>query len=646
MRYIVFCALLFSTALAHAAGMWQTGRLDYGDGSSEISAFVDISSNAQLQVVLCSKNQSLKYRFTLVLPKEITNYTIVEAKISTGGTTSTAYAEAAGNSLEFQIDPYTLIALPDSPDLSIEFKAEDAQFLGLDERINVSMLGADLSLRSVASECTALCTTNGFNCQESLLSAILWPVRGFIHDDPVRLKHLCSKETSALSNIFTLTDKCKAELDDYYSSVGRVPLSFIYKLMHDEKGSYMRYKRLWNEAVSDYTGQSFTEKISVDDSDWYLLEYALLHSHGLKEYPKSFYDILSYKQDPTTLIYEIDNRYEMETLKYKSVLMRRVGSSLNTIKKIDRALKHWNEFYRQFSAQLPQVKQALALKPLMYRKMLLRLWHFAGMPHGLELKPEYAFIQGSAGRLTSDDTLEKKCSYFEGAREDQFFLGGADCLKTIKSSLRDRGLKTPLYYEMTKKYETFIEAWEKSSFNTDGTDKDALELPLGLTLLSALKVYGFGDYFLMRECISTRDNDICSFEAQRSYESYIHEFKNSSAAIAAVSQNDGRRLSDLNTLWQDYQTALSEYTQDLCDKGKIESWRADLMLGMASIMQTDLLLNASYDREELPDESLLLEYSDVADDGLVAPAREDKTQSKKGRTELVDLDAMHYMDKD
>lgn len=651
MKRLLILVFLFINTNVLASSPWQAGRLDYQDGSAEISAFVNTEDTSQLQVVLCSKNQDLKYRFTLLLKQDILPYSIFEVNVNAGGTQSTAYAEVVGNSLEFQIDPNILISLTDSPSLSIEFKDDDAKALGLKNKIDINMAGADLTLKAVGSECTSLCVNDDFKCQESLVSAILWPRTGFLSEDPQSLKYLCTKNEGGLDN-FDLSQGCVLALNRYYTKNGIGPLSFIYKLMHDENCSYQKYRLLWNEAVGEIASSPLGSNIYVDDIDWYLLLYALINPQEMREIPKSFYEILEFNDDPTTLVYDIDNRYEMEALKYTAVLMRRYKTSISTTRKLNRAITEFNKFYRKFSNALPQIKEAQALKPLIYRQMLMRLWRSAGMPLGLQLSKESAFIQGSGGKLSTNDALEQKCAYFDGAGQDEFFMATNECYTGIRSSFRDNGFKIASFDNLKDKWLKFQDAWESSVFyNESNLDsvKNSLQSSFALTMLSALKIYGFGDYFLLRECISTRDSDICAFEKDRSYQSYTHEFKNRIASISAVSNTDGKALNSLNKLWNDYYLALRAYMDDLVKKDKIPLWHADFVLGIASIVQTDILLNAQYYKEELPDESLFFEADDFDDEGLVKSDVENaKAQDNKSKTELVHLDNLsdQEIDKD
>ena len=88
--------------------------------------------------------------------------------------------------------------------------------------------------------------------------------------------------------------------------------------------------------------------------------YSLAGKRKLKEIPNSFYTVKNYQDDPTTLVYDIDSRYEMELLKYSSVLYRRVRGNINAINAIEKSLKMWQDFYRSFCLSLPDINQAHA----------------------------------------------------------------------------------------------------------------------------------------------------------------------------------------------------------------------------------------------------------------------------------------------
>ena len=113
----------------------------------------------------------------------------------------------------------------------------------------------------------------------------------------------------------------------------------------------------------------------------------------------------------------------------------------------------------------------------------------------------------------------------------------------------------------------------------------------------------------MRQCISSKDDDICDYEANKAYGVYSQELDNRLDAIVEVSADDAKTLADLNALWQDYYFKLSNYVDDLVKRGKILPWRAGFVKGTAIVVQTNALLSFPYDREELPDESLEDDFS-------------------------------------
>ena len=124
---------------------------------------------------------------------------------------------------------------------------------------------------------------------------------------------------------------------------------------------------------------------------------------------------------------------------------------------------------------------------------------------------------------------------------------------------------------------------------------------LTLITLSLFKEYGFGDYFQIRECLSSRDSDICSYESNKYYSTYTKEFNYRLDSISNVSADDANSLNELNNLNLEYYHALELYLDDLVSSNTIPLWRADFIKSLASIVQTNAMLNFAYSREELPD---------------------------------------------
>lgn len=599
--------LLLSAAGA-SASMWEVGRLDYSSGSSEIAAFINLSKEVQLQNILCTRLQAHSNRFSLLLPKSTDKLSIIELEIESDGKKTSVYGEISGNSLELQVDNDIIISLSHTPNLTLIFKPSDAAVLGIDPVLNVPMQGASFANTNMASECTVQCQTNSFSCQKPLVSAILWPVDGF-RSDIKDVDRLCTKGVG--EKYFDLNDRCKRALDLFYEKNGRGPLSFIHALFFNENSHFKKYAILWNEAIENATSlPRLNERTFASDKEWYLILFSLLSDTKLRNYPKSYYEILELKEDPTTLIYDIDNRYEMEALKYTSVLMRRL-SSVNSRKALQRALNVWNDFYRDFSAVIPAINRTKALRPVIYREMLLRIWNLAGHPKGLDIKEENIFRQGTNGQPITTELLEKSCSIFDGMQGDQFYYGSADCVEKTQVQMRNQGLINDDYNGMQDAWDNYRSTMDKSVFSSD--DEMAGDNPranLALVMLSLFKRYGFGDYFLVRECISSQDEDICYLEMQRAVQSYNQELQNKVKAISAVSQQDAKELNRLNDMFQDYQAKLEKYVDNLAARGKIARWRVNLALAVSLIAQTNHMANAPYYKEQLNDGDELISADD------------------------------------
>ncbi len=608
MRLKVCLALLVLLPCAVTAQppmLWEAGRLDYINGAAEVAAFVNTTHSSQLQLVLCSRSEPNNFRFTLLLPASIRGSRIIETVITADERVSSAFAELQGNAHEFQLDEAILVNLRDTAALQIKFTPDAALDLGLPEVLDIPMRGADFVLRRVAAECTALTLDNDFEANRSMVSAMLWPAEGFnrLPADRDNVDRLCTTERGSALRL-NLSPACKLTLDRFYAREGLGALSFLHRALNGNNGWFARYRELWNQALELLPSSPMGQEVYAQDQDWYVLLYALAGSQKISELPKSYFDVLESTEDPTTLLYDIENRYEMEMLKYASVLMRRINTSLSARNHIEQALRAWTDFYREFSQMIPPNKRAQALRPLIYRQMLLRIWRMAGMPRGIHLDPEHTFIQGTNGRTSGSDLLEAKCSVFEGQRGDQFFYPSRDCTRGIELELRSLGFINEDYQRMMLAWEQFANHWNDSIFEEE-LPNEQLNSGLALTLLSLAKNYGFGDYFLLRECLSSRDSDVCAFEVMRSENTYKTELHNKIEAISAVSARDAETLNQLSTEWSAYLEALNDYMDALVRRGRLEQWRAEFVRGVAVTAQTDLLINALYYRETFSDEDVI-----------------------------------------
>ena len=609
----LICMAYIGISSSNAALMWEIGELNYPSGESEVSAFINTQGQTQLQTVLCTRNLRYDHRFTLLLNKPSPSDMVIQAKLNSDHLESIAYGEVQDNAIDFQVEEEILTDLPDTSHLEFNFDEIDAQYLGLPQKLEIPMLAADLSIRHVASECTFLCLNNGFSCSQRLLSAILWP-RDFFSkaqnlDD---IDFLCTEKTKRGSSHFNLTAGCKFALDRFYRHDGNGPLSFLNNLFNGENSLYEQYQRDWNNAVNQSHQGALSADIYARGEEWYLLLYALVSNKHILNFTNSYYEIKNSKSDPTTLVYDIDNRYELESLKYTAVLLRRFQGSLQLKEAISKALKSWAEFYRELQTILPLINQAQAIRPIIYRTMLMRVWKLAGKPQGIVLDPKKAFRQGSENKTVTGDYLEKTCAFFDGANAEEFYFASDECIRGIYASLRGEGLKTDKFAAVVESWDAFAKMWNSSVFFTDSIDDavgEHLRSNLGLALISLFREYGFGDYFLMRQCLSSQDDDICEYESKKAYDTYVQELQNRIDAIGEVSVEDAKILGQLSNLWQDYYKNLSIYVDDLVERGKVLPWRAGFVKGTAIVVQTNALLNFPYDREELPDESL--ENSDL-----------------------------------
>ena len=652
------CLIMLGSAKSYALGLgidvWEAGRLDYAYGGAEVAAFVNTKDQIQLQIVLCSKDQPYAFRMSVLLPHKHEASGIIPVRLNVDGQVTNVYAEISGNSLEFQVGTAFLITLPDSPNFEMEFSKEDASYLKIPSVLSFSMSNSDMVLSEVAKSCVILHEQQNFKSNEQLLSGILWPRQGFnslskgsvgagasaagagastgagapgagagaIEGEAKyrNIESLCLRSnedgkpykkvvTGLVSSIhdqdsmpyFYPSKECKAALDDIYEAQGKLSLSFLPELFKDPTGNYQRYMMLWNNVLSDTARMDFKYVDSpLSDFDYYLTLFSLFSDSKISQYPQSYYDILKLKEDPSTFLYTMDNRYELETVKYASVLARRLTGFLSPRQNASEAISAWHQFYQELSLVLPPISKAQAIRPVLYRQMLMRIWRLAGFPEPLHLRPKYAFVQGTNGKPTTSEPLEARCSIFEGSNGDQFFFASNDCVKSIATDLRNLGLINNDYYQVLDCWDAFAKAWTKSNFyHTDGQDAvgEHLRSSLALTLLSLYKNYGFGDYFLLNKCISSRDSDICAYEANNYYESYSSDLRKTIAAIAQVSSKDARELKNLNDLWAKYYDSLKLYTKNLAAKSRIPLWKSEFVLGVAITCQSEAILNSRYSRD-------------------------------------------------
>ena len=285
---LITLSLIFLWTNVNAKAMWEAGDLTYPTGETEVSAFVNTPGDSQLQAVLCTKNSANEYRFTLLLPNKLASDAVIKVHVKTDELDSEEYAEVSGNSLDLQIDSNLLIALPDSTKLSLSFDKDDAKFLGIPEVVEVSMSGADMTLRNVASECTALCIGSGFKCNYPLLSSLLWPQDRYTKITIDDLDNLCTSMTHPGYYKFTNSKACHLALDRFYKKDGIGPLSFIFKLFNDKTSSYQKYVKSWNEVVNLTPSANLNLGVRADDADWYIVLYSLVGHNRIKELPSRY----------------------------------------------------------------------------------------------------------------------------------------------------------------------------------------------------------------------------------------------------------------------------------------------------------------------------------------------------------------------
>ena len=407
---------------------------------------------------------------------------------------------------------------------------------------------------------------------------------------------------------FVLSKQCRRALDQVYARTGQESLSFLRELFYAPEGSYQRYAERWRSVMQDSASMDFespratAERIRregnlLQDYDYYLALYTLFSAgpEHLVQYPQSYYDIMHLGKDPATFIYAMDNRYELEAIKYASVLVRRLTGFVTKRRNVEEALLSWWSFYQELSALLPPIARAQALRPVIYRQMLMRLWRQAGYPETLHLRPEYAFVQGRQGRISTGESLEAQCSIFEGSNNDQFFFSSPECHSIIITDMRLLGYNNEDLRMVWRNWEAYRAAWERSPFahnlKSDSAEGN-LRSNFDLTLLSLYKTYGFGDYYLMRKCISSRDRDICAYETFRNKESYQNDVRRAIAALSRVSAREARSLGELHNLWQNYYESLCVFTNNLVTRGMLSPWRAPFIQGVAVTAQAEAIINA------------------------------------------------------
>lgn len=785
---------LFKVAYAAPSAVWEAGRLDYVNGGAEVAAFVN-QEQVQLQVVLCALNTASAYRLTLLLSHSPKSTGLIPVKLLVDGSTTNAYAEVSGNSVEFQVGIQLLISLTYSPSLEIVFSKSDAANLKLPETLQISMAQADLALNEVARSCTLLCRNQDFSCNQPLLSGILWPRNGFDQEgdrsdpsvgtyrqllgvpntddesfapktaksrnleanknkegtsndfsaDPTfstqdaanalghidtelgevnadldmgiegsdwteqgwsddtlpedatsdvgnfedvsdfeyvqandtqkageqaadsgkgsaagstaggagavkpsvsdtsvseigtsdsaaadasadpevdlsqdALNHNCLQwprtmsgyersvsDMYALTPSFKLNKKCKKLLDMRFERDGKWALSFMPTIFKDPDSDYQTYQKHWNILVKAVDPQGKLPDTLLRDDDYYLALFTLFTTTNLHEFPQSYFDLLNFDDDPATFIYAMDNRYDLETIKYYAVLERRLKGSVSLLRTASHTYQVWEKFYQDFAAALPPIPKAQALRPVLYRQMLMRVWRLAGYPDPLHLRPQFAFTQGTYHRTITREPLEAKCSVFEGSKGDQFFFASPECVRGIYSDLGRMGYLNDDFKQVQLHWDAFAKATNQSqllSLSTGDAVGSNDRAGLALALLSMYKIYGFGDYFLLRNCLSTRDSDICAFQTFKSQQDYFSEVRNSISSISVTSEQDAKMLSQLNELWRRYYDSLKSYTEGLVRRGKLKPWRAHFVQGVAVTTQTETLLSGSYYRQTIDPE--------------------------------------------
>lgn len=409
---------------------------------------------------------------------------------------------------------------------------------------------------------------------------------------------------------FVLSEQCRLALDQVYARTGHEALSYLRELFLQPEGNYQRYAQRWISVMEDAVRLDF-EKPQIararveraaqlmQDYDYYLALYTLFSSglSYLTQYPQSYYDLTQWGKDPSTFLYAMDNRYELETVKYASVLVRRLTGFITPRRNVEEALSAWWSFYQELCVLLPPLARAQSIRPVVYRQMLMRLWQQAGYPEGLHLRPEYAYVQGRHGKIATGESLEAKCSMFEGSSNDQFFFASPECEAIISTDMRLLGYYNEDLRQVWRRWHEYLDAWQRSPFahhQGSGSAGVNLESNLPLTLLSLYKSYGFGDYYLLRKCISSRDSDICAYETFKNKESYQSDLRKSIATLSKISRREAKSLSELDRLWQRYYESLCTFTDNLVARGMLSPWRAPFVQGVAVTAQAEAMINGLY----------------------------------------------------
>lgn len=408
----------------------------------------------------------------------------------------------------------------------------------------------------------------------------------------------------ALTPSFNLSKKCKALLDKRFERDGRWALSFMPTIFKKPDSAYQKYQKDWNVLVKAIDPEGKLPDTLLHDDDYYLALFTLFTTTNLHEFPQSYFDLLNFSDDPATFLYAMDNRYDLETVKYYAVLERRLKGSISLLHTASRCYNIWEEFYQEFSSALPPIPKAQALRPIVYRQMLMRVWRLAGYPDPLHLRPQYAFVQGTNHRTITREPLEAKCSAFEGSNGDQFFFASSECIQGIYSDLKRRGMLNDEFKQVQLRWDEYAQACNRSKMLklSGGTSQEVSKSGLALSLISLYKVYGFGDYFLLRNCLSTRDNDICAFQYFKSHQDYNSEFRNTLSTLSEGQEQDAFTLNQLNDLWRRYFESLKTYTEHLVARGRIEDWRAYFVQGVAITTQTETLMSGPYFRQPVEPE--------------------------------------------